>query len=599
MTLSSSHGHACGEDYAIAGRMGHNRCSNTIDGRTHSAVIVPSKVPPPRGFVLTHATRDKNGFFINSKKKTVDQDSHTSSELSSAEAEDEKSAAKKGKLFAPKDDSGSLKRSIVIKKLSPMLEGKVKDGKAAEGCGAGTKDPTESCSQTEKNYFIKKNDMKRSLRYRKITLRDPEKPLHVDKNESDSDDGESSEIDSFCHASSVVPGPCPSTSCEKKSEISVDTSYENGNETKEKTESVTKSDDESLILSSSSLILSQRFVHHPSSGTYPPQHSQANSYSRVTVIGTREDSVTELGSSSTHHLKSDHQPKARVLKKKPSLDEREEVLNNTTPFAGFQSQEETSSPSMFVESEFLMSPVLLPAPSGEIFTDFSQNSLDDILVEPPEMFGAGMEQVNMNPRKGFALDSPLKRKLSRTRNISGTNLNDSKSTDKIPSCLDFSTKKSVPNTNGHSIPDQKISGAIPDISVDRNSTESNDTGYTSSTSPGYQNQINSQQQQQQQKHPCGKDFNAGVSRDGRSTPIPEEELKNTGERGALKPCSSSHSLGSNSSDTSRFYVPFVFHSKDVVEDGVNMRMDPSKFCIQVCLAENSEELIRVRQAQYS
>ena len=53
-----------------------------------------------------------------------------------------------------------------------------------------------------------------------------------------------------------------------------------------------------------------------------------------------------------------------------------------------------------------------------------------------------------------------------------------------------------------------------------------------------------------------------------------------------------NSLNSVSSDTARFYIPLVFHSPKVEGAGVNQ--DPNQFSVQVCLVENSDELIKVQ-----
>ena len=594
MTLSPSQGHTSSDDCSIAAHMstGQNR-SNTIGSRTHSSAVIPSKVPPPRGLALNFVSRNKDGYFISNCKKKGDQVSHTNSVLSSTE--DESADVNRLEVFTPND--GCLNRPLMTKK--PNLKMKdmslsLKDDQVAVDHISETKDEMIRQSNNENRTFLKTNFMKRSVRYRKIKLREPENPLHVNKNESDSEDGE---IDSPSSSSYLVPGPDASLNC---AAVLADTSYEN--ETGElKNESRPKSVDGSINLSSScpDSVFSLHSSHHPIRKLLSPsQHSQANSYSRVIIMGTRDGSLKE----DIRPTQSKCKPTKLFLKKKPSLDEQEEneeltEMDETDQCSRFPRKDEATSPSLFVEPELLLSPSVIPAPSNEVFTNLSPSSLDDILVEPPEMFGTGMKQVILSPITGFDSDSPyLKRKISQIKNVSGAVNKDSKPTDKMATILDLA--------KNYSIPDQqpKISAAIPDLSIDRNSTESYDTGYTSSTSPGYQSQVSSkhmqsqQQQQKFQRQQCNQDFNAGVAQDGRSTPIPEEELRSTDVEGILKSYSSHHSQGSTSSDVARFYIPFVFHSKEVaVEDSANVRKDPNKFCIQVCLVENSEELIKVSE----
>ena len=589
--LSSSHGNLINYESEITSHenKGHGPSSTSSDQRF---VVIPNKVPPPKGITLKTATRDNDGFFF---KKKVDQDLHTSSDFSSAD--EEKSAVHGESMFSPRENS--LKSHFVIKKqnLSMTDITKTKDCEVSKDLATRAERKPDIQSSTKLSSFLKNNNMKRSVRYKKITLREPEKPLYVHSNESDSEDDRELSMNSPINtcSSSAVPGPQAGVRFDMKAKKFVDTideSYENLDATgEENIESESNGDAESTLLSSSSpsSLCSHKVVHHPVTTVHPHSnqwHSQANTYSRVMVMGTRDESECEHGCTPISHKLSNDQH-CNVLIGKLSLEETEEEDSKDTDEDGkeetdkstsFRSQE-MYSPLRFVETEALVSPALLPAPANDLFMDFSQNSLDNILVDPPEMFCAETEQSSINPATAFVLGSPrAKRKLSRTSwNSTIGNTNDILS-------------EPVPNNKGDSIPkyQQNVSDDIPDPTTDRNSTESNDTGYTSSTSPRYQNQINSQQHQQELKdQQSKKDFNDGVFPNGRSTPIPEEELRT----GALK---SRHSLISVSSDMARFYVPFVFHSKKVVKDTANMRVDSNMFCVQVCLVENSEDLIRVR-----
>ena len=145
--------------------------------------------------------------------------------------------------------------------------------------------------------------------------------------------------------------------------------------------------------------------------------------------------------------------------------------------------------------------------------------------------------------------------------------------------------------------------------ADRNSTESNDTGYTSGhgASPGCVIEDKSTKVQE---------FKLKFKDEHEMTtvrpPTPPSELSSRFRSGKSKPLTlgtsdkqqslqlSQSSIASTSSDYIRFYVPLIFYKPVVKTEraGLMNRSSPiaggsNLFSIQVCLVEDSEELIKV------
>ncbi len=618
--------------------------SVTSDFRT---VIIPTSIPPPKEFMLKKASRNKDGFFIDTSKGSDFQDSQTGSELSSTE--DDKMALNED-MGAFTAREGRLKRMPGIKKPSPKSNKKVV---------IVQDDNIKSESRSEgKSNFSYNDNMKRSFRYKKIDLRPPEKPLYGgDDVVTDSEEEYDSESE-MKGTSSCVPGPQSQDT--GTPDVSTDSILDDSSDSL----TGSKSEDENTPPRSASFASSSaargnvlnrfKFLRQqPPSGisahkktpiaNHQPQgrHSLANTYSRVTVLGTKEDSHDSMDSfhvperAPRARIRSNSQPVIALLRRKPSLMEDSEAErreeNRNTSMEAMQMRwdiEDVHSTSLPLDTDFILPSDLPARPSSEVFTELSQNSMDDLVIPPPEIFGAGAEEdiISTHSETTFKLESPrFKPKLSRTQNVSKTKLfvNGGNINGKEDETGDSSSKMDsqgkLRDCMSADEQHKTLTGPPPPESVvNRNSTDSNDTGYTS-TSPGYLNSASLQHQQknkphsqdgeaylQDKKHPIGlsdhehsalkyrDSFNAGISPDGRSTPIGQEPA-GIGN-GALGSYSSCHSLASTSSDVSRTYVPLVFFSKQSLfggGSGVGGHYDPSKFCIQVCLVENSEDLIKV------
>ena len=153
----------------------------------------------------------------------------------------------------------------------------------------------------------------------------------------------------------------------------------------------------------------------------------------------------------------------------------------------------------------------------------SLNSLDNILVDPPAMFDSGDKGEREDTSSG------LRRNDEQTSN--------------------------------------------PNSTADRNSTESNDTGYTSSASPGYHDR---------HKLSVTDEFDEDCE-------LPE--IRDTFQQASQTEQSQTSTLSSASTDNIRQYVPLVFFCPRVGKDA-------SLFAVQVCLVENSDELVKVLNTFY-
>ena len=113
----------------------------------------------------------------------------------------------------------------------------------------------------------------------------------------------------------------------------------------------------------------------------------------------------------------------------------------------------------------------------------------------------------------------------------------------------------------------------PNSTADRNSTESNDTGYTSSASPGYHDQ---------HKLSVTDEFDE-------DSELPE--IRDTFQQASQTEQSQTSTLSNANTDNIRQYVPLVFYCPRVGKDA-------SLFAVQVCLFENSDELVKVLNTFY-
>lgn len=354
---------------------------------------------------------------------------------------------------------GTLHRGKAFRSPSPRAKRKhsPKQGRKAPESSIT---PQPSLAANDGSVFLHSN-MKRSFRYRKITLQH-EKPLFPDKQEREDSSDEESEIGSV-HNSVIISE-----------------------------EQVTKIGP-NFGVTPLSAVLSRRY--NPPDSSKPPRvlcKARGNSYSKISVGAVRE---------------SGSKPAEVSPKVMPEIkdDESGAVEGNTSP---------PPSPEVFEL------PACPPSDSFLYTSVNSLNSLDNILVDPPAMFESDdkreSEDLNLEQRR----------------------------TD-----------------------DQTSS---PSLAADRNSTESNDTGYTSSASPGYH-----------ERHKLS------ITDEFEEDSLPElPEIRNASQQASQTEQSQTSTLSNVSSDNVRQYIPLVFYSPRVGKDA-------SVFAVQVCLVENSDELIKV------
>ena len=630
---------------------------------------------------LKKAARNKDGFFINVNDRKEYQDSLTGSELSSTEDDKIQHAiGNENTMFVPRE--GMLKRTAGIKKTSPKLNNK-RLMILRKGQDSSVQSSLTSHDIVNDNFSYNDN-MKRSFRYKKFNLRPPEKPLYADSVITDSEDEGDLERESRYSSMSSVPGPSAGGKEGESSDTSMlDVSTDSQLDDSFNRSAGSRSGDEvvlrngSFSSSSNSTAVTKsvlgrfNFLRQPPHSAAvsshkkvvttlyqpPGRHSLANTYSRVTVLGSKEDSVGATLSQDfsvpkhkpCQRQRSNSQPAIALFRRNLSNTERDKENTITDHQSAALRAIKNSwnldnelSTSLPLETD-VISPSNLPArPSSEMFNDIaSQNSMEDLVIPPPAVFQAGEEDLAEDlhsENTTFQLDSPCtKAKLSRTQNVSNTKLFVEEPSDSREDGVEANKKGGVASEEGGAVSTlssdhHQQKDHRSETEVNRNSTDSNDTGYTS-TSPGYQSVAHAQVQRknlrshdqilevevqgaskpsqiQQAKIPvkdlyggfsecCRDDFSAGISPEGRSTPVMDarhDELRVGGAGGgALRSYSSSHSLASTCSDMSRMYVPLVFHSPRPLGNVGVSRRDPNLFCIQVCLIENSEDLVRVSQ----
>ncbi len=585
-------------------------------------IFIPNKVPPPNG-MLMQASRDKNGFFVSAKKPV--QNENETGEMDNGDAalkgsgledsyERENSGeGKKSKEFVPRESS--LKRIQVIKG-NTSVKSKQKIGfDLPPSPQKGMKRAVPL--STKQGVSLFQSNMKRSFRYRKITLR-PEKPLFGDEENSDSED----ERDSYyTDSTSCVPGPSCIPGPASPSSVTSSTSVSGPSGVPGPTSPSSVTSPTRISGASQTSLIKNRAItqrdltkidnNQPAGGVnyrdnHPSAvggqnyftggssgHPLANTYSKVIVTGPRRVSTSTFfppGKRLTR-LRSNSESMMYENRDTPSDD-----VALTNPSVKALSQDDSAfilPPPIFGDddSDCLLSPSadvfdLIPGrpPSDGFMFGGSQNSLDNIVVDPPEMF------VTESTDTTESVEVKSKRKLSRTRRVKKP----SKSFDKTLTevCDDDNNPGSSDSNTG--IKDNSKSDVVPD----RGSTESSDTGYiSSSTSPGYHDDSGNKtkgEKTTEYKLEC-QEGGESTNSSGCSTPRPDSSSFSNGtrNRAVLKSNSSLMSWNSVSSDTSaRFYVPLVFHSTRV--EGAGVHQDPNKFSIQVCLVENSEELIKVR-----
>lgn len=603
--------------------LGSPRHQATPPSSTSSVpIVLPSKVPPPPG-VIIQASRDKDGFFVNQKKKNFKRYLDGTGNGPVLSSSPEEAERKLPNEFVPKE--GGLTRNPAVKGTVqnprlPRTRRKFQGGVAnlIAASKKGQKPPPAASSSSAATLGIANfhSNMKQSFRYRKIALRkEYEQPLYAGGDETDDSGDESDAIPSYCGRSSVprpLDFPLRVVEFPQEEETLMQSDSDDAGSTGGGMQSHTPSSSDLVVKRRANLSNSSSMMPSPSSSTAAglglglgPSSSLTNSYSKVTIAGPRLSSPSAPGKRPVLFLRSGSQTGIRA-------EDRTSGLDDLSPAAAAPRSLESSlilqPPQIFgsddvggggdsYEDSYDDPPELdlleLPARPPSDGTMYSScNSLDDILVEPPEMFNINME--------GFKRST--KRKLSRTKKVnapaklpsgSGTSETVHSGTSIGSGGENHSGSKTGIENNGYSIPKQGQSeGAASNSNVvpDRDSTESSDTGYTSSSaSPGYAE--------------AGKDQSAKVNfQDGsrqkqRRPPVLESNLVplNPEPKATIKRVPSLTSLVSVSSEVARCYIPLVFHSAKAEGAGVNH--DPNLFCIQVCLVENSDELIKVRKSE--
>ena len=273
-----------------------------------------------------------------------------------------------------------------------------------------------------------------------------------------------------------------------------------------------------------------------------------------------------------------------------------------------------------------------PPSNGFMYASMtSLNSLDNILVEPPPMFSEGSVTGD-----GTKLESP-QIELESHQPHNESEVSSGRSSSKQGSAI--GTRKPVPTPRtknreaihrdravrqfhvGHMTiePSHVTSTTINTNSkslqlndpslVDRSSTESNDTGYTSGASPGCA------PEDKDSSNTCVQEFKLKFNDDCEDTPSPStssgslssvrEKGKHSGIGTYDKQLSfqlSQSSITSSASDYARFYIPLIFYKPENKTDRAGLlnsfRSSPTTgvsnvFSLQVCLVEDSEELLKV------
>lgn len=261
--------------------------------------------------------------------------------------------------------------------------------------------------------------------------------------------------------------------------------------------------------------------------------ARANSYSKVSVGGLKDKEM--LADISSRNMGTVGPKLSEMLSQTAGLESEDSRVPERS-----LSREDTALPPTSPESFQLPA---LPPDSMLYCSMDSLNSLDNVLVDPPSMF---VPDTEMATAEG------------------GTSGSDVRVRSHDPA-----------SENGQS--DQRHcspSNSSP-LAADRNSTESNDTGYTSGASPSYQ----------ERRKLSIPEFDETGSGTGAETET-ENELRNipTPQQEVQVDIRQSQT-STTSSDSVRCYVPMVFYCPTVT-------MDTRLFAVQVCLVENSDELMK-------
>ena len=371
---------------------------------------------------------------------------------------------------------------------------------------------------------------------------------------------------------------------------------------------------------------------------------RANSYSKLTVTGVKTQPIAanvtlpehissllnakkrQRSSSQSDLLESN---KSRLISNMTSLSQDDILMESTIHDNAAAAQMLTGFP-LDEADVFDILPDRPPSDGFMYSSRTSLNSLDNI-IEPPDMFS----EVNTIPGNHYTesessgMEPQSEQEPSRGTNFSkqgsttGLKRPVPKARSKVPNqpavrqfhvghmTIEPShvTSTTVIHTNSKSLQLNKTDDTLDPNLVDRNSTESNDTGYTSGASPSYVAEDKNTTQNGMQEFKLEfKDENETISDIPPSLITPQSGLSKRDFKGKLgsfdKQLSvqlSQTSITSTSSDYVRFYVPVIFYKPGskveraarVVSSSSPTTGGSNMFSLQVCLVEDSEDLMKV------
>ena len=174
-----------------------NVSPNRTSSSSHTtSPLISSRVPPPAN-ILAPATRTKDGFFVVENRNSGHSETgdHESRDSAGEKTSDKsKESPSKSREFVVRD--GALQRSKPGRNVIKIPKSKLTNEKKAEKSQPGLSSKFLAMRSTPINNLSTagnfESNMKRSFRYRMITLR-PEKPIFVDNGEENSeseDEGE-------------------------------------------------------------------------------------------------------------------------------------------------------------------------------------------------------------------------------------------------------------------------------------------------------------------------------------------------------------------------------------------------------------------------
>ena len=370
---------------------------------------------------------------------------------------------------------------------------------------------------------------------------------------------------------------------------------------------------------------------------------RANSYSKLTVMGLKSQPNTTATVTLPDHIA------AKLKKNKPqrkrSNSQSDALKSKELPTTYFPVTSLSQDDILMENDNAAAALTGIPLEEADVFdilparppsngfmyaSSTSLNSLDNILVEPPPMFSEGSvtgdgtkvepPQIELesypphNESEVSSRGSPSKQGTAtgtrkpvptpRTKNREAIHRDRAVRQFHVghmtiePSHVTSTTI----NTNSKS-----LQLDAPSL-IDRSSTESNDTGYTSGASPGYS------PEDKDSSNTCVQEFKLKFKDDGEDAPSlsnssgslsSREKGKHSGIGAYDKQLGfqlSQSSITSSASDYARFYIPLIFYKPESKTDRAELlnsfRLSPTTrasnvFSLQVCLVEDSEELLKV------